>query len=91
MLTYKSSRDGSIEAAYLGGCRVGYVTASGLWWGSLLRPEGGVAMGRQAGDPAAARAALEASVEAWVAAAGLAAPAPAPAPEMGPKRSKRIL
>lgn len=76
-MTFKGpSRDGSTWAAYLGTCRVGYVTVAGLWWTNLLRPEGGVAAGREPGDPAAARAALEAAARAWVAAAGLVAAPP---------------
>ncbi len=76
-LTWRASRDGSLEAAYLGACRVGYANARGLWWTSLVRPEGGVALGRAA-SPEAARAALADAVGVWVAAAGLCSlPSPA--------------
>jgi hypothetical protein len=80
LLTWKPSRDGSIEAAYLGACRVGYVTSGGLWWTSLVRPEGGAAMGRAASQEAA-RAALAEAVGVWVEAAGLCSAGLAAAPE----------
>ena len=69
-LTFRASRDGATEAAYLGACRVGYALASGLWWTSLLRPEGGCWTGR-ASSLETARAALAGAVGEWVAHAGL--------------------
>ena len=102
-LTFRASRDGTILAAYLGACRVGYVTSSGLWWTNLLRPEGGCWVGRAEG-PEAARAAVAGAVGEWVAHAGLCSADPAEAPpgasagpvpstpvEKGPIRSNRIL
>lgn len=78
-LTFRASRDGATEAAYLGACRVGYALASGLWWTSLLRPGGGCWTGR-ASSLEAARAALAGAVGEWVAHAGLCSADPAEAP-----------
>ena len=99
-LTFRASRDGATEAAYLGACRVGYALASGLWWTSLLRPGGGCWTGRAEG-PEAARAAVAGAVGEWVAAAGLrpvAVPAvdeteavPSTPAKKGPIRPKRLL
>ena len=99
-LTFRASRDGTILAAYLGACRVGYVTSSGLWWTNLLRPEGGCWVGRAEG-PEAARAAVAGAVGEWVAHAGLCSvvlppvdkteTAPSDPAKKGPKRSSRLL
>jgi hypothetical protein len=79
-LTLRWSRSGDLAAAYLGGCRVGYVQrraprfeAQGrgwMWWSDLTRPQGGCDSGVCASsDDAASR--LTESVERWTTAAGL--------------------
>lgn len=105
-LSWRSNRAGDLQAAYLGGCRVGYVAEGGggwLWHLTLLRPEGGAYMGR-AEDLGTARAALAGAVGEWMVHAGLCSADPAEAPpgasagpvpstpvEKGPIRSNRIL
>lgn len=73
MLTFKPSRTGDLVAAYLGACRVGYAQrgspSRGWTWNlSLVRPEGGLYMGREP-DLEGAQRALEACAGAWVEAA----------------------
>ncbi len=73
MFTWRKNRDGTLAAAYLGACRVGYAargTADWYWWTSLLRPEGGAYLGRSPDLPAAQEA-LTMAVRDWVTAAGL--------------------
>lgn len=78
MLTWRSNRDGTLAAAYLGLCRVGYLAASRgewLWHTSLVRPEGGCYMGRAPARELAVES-ISAAVAAWVAAAGLSVTEP---------------
>lgn len=73
ILTFRSNRQGSLEAAYLGACRVGYLqrcAADWLWHTTLLRPEGSAWAGR-AETQEGAREEIAAAVTEWVAAAGL--------------------
>ena len=72
-LTFRSNRQGSLEAAYLGACRVGYAQRTAqdwIWNTTLLRPEGTAWYGRAATQEAAHEA-MTAAVTEWVAAAGL--------------------
>lgn len=74
MLTWRANAAGTLRAAYLGACRVGYVGRSvGRWYwhAYLVRPEGGCYMG-VADDPEEAVEALETAVAEWAAHAGLA-------------------
>lgn len=74
-LTWRSNRQGSLEAAYLGACRVGYAQRTSddwIWNTTLLRPEGTAWFGR-APTQDAAHEQMTAAVTEWVAAAGLAA------------------
>lgn len=82
LLTFRPSRSGELVAAYLGACRVGYAQRGSrqqgwVWNLSLVRPEGGLYMGREPELEGAQRA-LEACAGAWVGAAlpGWAAPGP---------------
>lgn len=80
-LTWRSNRQGSLEAAYLGLCRVGYAQRSAhdwIWNTTLLRPEGTAWYGR-ASSQEEAHEKMTAAVTDWVAAAGLGATSAAPA------------
>jgi hypothetical protein len=67
-IVYKSSRSGTLHAAYLGSVRVGYVEQrrhDRFWWQLIfLRPEGGAYFGRE-GDEQEAKAELEKAVLHW--------------------------
>lgn len=72
-LTFRSNRQGSLEAAYLGGCRVGYLqrcATDWLWNTTLLRPEGSAWYGRGETQESA-REQITDAVRQWVAAAGI--------------------
>lgn len=69
MITYRPNRTGTLQAAYLGTVRVGYVEerASGQWiWQTIfVRPEGGGYNGKE-DDETTAKACLERAVRHWM-------------------------
>lgn len=73
-LQYRANRSGTLHAAYLGACRVGYVErrANGthLWQAIFVRPEGGAYVGKE-DDEQSAKDALLKSVIHWIESTGL--------------------
>lgn len=73
ILSFRSNKDGSLLAAYLGACRVGYLQRSAgtwLWTTTLVRPEGSAYVGRALTEDRAKDDITEA-VMSWTSAAGL--------------------
>ena len=74
ILTYKKNRSGTVQAAYCGIVRIGYVDQSGdnrwLWSLNTIQPQGGRATGI-AETEVLAKDALEYQWMLWLTAAGL--------------------
>jgi hypothetical protein len=74
LLTYRRNNTGTLLAAYIRECRVGYVSTMSFnrwrWQLSLVMQGGGHAFGIE-DDEAAARVELERSFNYWLACAGL--------------------
>lgn len=75
MITYRPNRTGTLQAAYLGTVRVGYVeqrALAGAWiWQTIfVRPEGGGYNGKEDNEDSA-KDALEKAVRHWLDCANL--------------------
>lgn len=96
-ITYRTNSSGSLQAAYLGAVRIGYIDkkqSDWIWQLILLRPEGGNYFGRSENEDEAKSCILTSAVH-WLDAANLqpketthATPSDLPAPARIPRTSK---
>jgi hypothetical protein len=74
MISYRLNRGGTVQAAYSGTVRIGYIDRADegrwIWSMNMILPGGGRATGIEASEPEAKQAMTDALVK-WVEAAGL--------------------